>query len=282
MVLVLFAAVYAVLSKSFIKIATAKHAAAKRRYVRRELDTKSVGSALFRREWRRYLSSPTYIMNCSLGTLFLAGAAVYVLIKGSYVRQTLASIYNFNSQFQSITPLIVAAIICVIATMNTITAPSVSLEGRTLWIIKSLPVNSADILSAKLKLNLFITLPFVLFASASAVAAMRFNLFSSVMIFVIPLFFAVFIALFGLAVNLRFPNFTWSNETVLIKQSMSVTVSIFGSWGIMLLLGVLSYFALLVIQPVFIMSVIAVVLVITDIMLWRWLMQKGAKMFDKL
>lgn len=282
MVLVLFGAVYAVLSKSFIKIATSKRTAAKRRYVRHELKSTDTAGALLRREWRRFLSSPAYIMNCSLGTVFLAGGAVYILIKGSDLRAALDTLYALNAQFRSLMPLIACAVIISISTMNTITAPSVSIEGRTLWIIKSLPVQSADILKSKIKLQIYITLPFILFASAAAVAVLRFDAAISAFMFIMPLMFGMFSALFGLAVNLKFPNFTWTNETVLIKQSVSATVAIFGSWGIVLLTGALGYFASSIMRPVFVMCILTALFAAADIIIWRWVMTKGASIFDKL
>ena len=46
---------------------------------------------------------------------------------------------------------------CLMASTNYITAPSISLEGRTLWILRSLPVSAWDVLVSKLMLHLLVT-----------------------------------------------------------------------------------------------------------------------------
>ncbi len=43
-----------------------------------------------------------------------------------------------------------AAAVCMTAAMNDIVVPSVSLEGKNIWLIQSLPVKTRDILNAKL------------------------------------------------------------------------------------------------------------------------------------
>ena len=43
--------------------------------------------------------------------------------------------------------------------MNLLTPPSVSLEGKTLWLLQSLPVTPWQALRAKLDLHLACTLP---------------------------------------------------------------------------------------------------------------------------
>ncbi len=55
--------------------------------------------------------------------------------------------------------MLVCGMVCTIAAMNFITAPSVSLEGGTLWLLQSLPVTPQQVLQAKVELQLLLTLP---------------------------------------------------------------------------------------------------------------------------
>ena len=58
--------------------------------------------------------------------------------------------------------------------MNLMAAPSVSLEGRTLWLVQSLPVRPWQVLRAKLQLQLVLTaVPALIAAVCAAVAAAR-------------------------------------------------------------------------------------------------------------
>ena len=53
---------------------------------------------------------------------------------------------------------------CFAASVNDITTPSVSLEGKSLWILRSLPVTTRQILRDKHSLQLLLPLPGLLFA----------------------------------------------------------------------------------------------------------------------
>ena len=53
------------------------------------------------------------------------------------------------------------------------------------------------------------------------------------MVVLVPALTCVFGALLGVAVNLRYPKFDYINETAVIKNSMSVTVTLFGSWALL-------------------------------------------------
>lgn len=55
-------------------------------------------------------------------------------------------------------PLLAAGAICMIAAFNDIAAPSVSLEGKNLWLVQVFPVPGRQVLAAKLKLHLLLTL----------------------------------------------------------------------------------------------------------------------------
>lgn len=272
-----FGAVYALLSVSFIKIITSKKAGRKRRYVRRELAAGSVSSALLRKEFMRFRSSSVYMMNCGLGSVFMAIAAVYIFIKGGALRDI---IYSAYPGVESLVPLIGCAAICLIITMNDITAPSVSLEGKTLWLSKSMPVDAGCLLTAKLKLHLFVTLPFVLLLSLSVVTALRPGVIDAVMIFLIPIIFTVFAALFGLVLGIKFPNFTWSNETVAVKQSVSAVIAIFGGWGVIIALALLCWLLYNTINIGVVMIFACLLLALACALLWLWIMKKGTRIFE--
>ena len=69
---------------------------------------------------------------------------------------------------------VLCALVCLLASMNLMAAPSVSLEGRTLWLVQSLPVRPWQVLRAKLQLQLVLTaVPALIAAVCAAVAAAR-------------------------------------------------------------------------------------------------------------
>ena len=68
-----------------------------------------------------------------------------------------------------IVPVLLSAALCLLASMNDMAAPSVSLEGRQLWLAQSLPVTPWQVLRAKLEMQLLLTGVPVLFCALCAV-----------------------------------------------------------------------------------------------------------------
>lgn len=234
-VCMLLAAVLYLVSRSLLRMATVSPAAAGKAYRRTAMKTASPDATLLRRELRRLTSSATYMMNCAFGTAFLPIIGIIALVKS-------AALGGVAALFPELLPLIVCAAVCMISGMNTITAPSVSLEGRQLWLAQSLPVQPWQVLRAKLKLHLLITQPAAIFCAVCLCIAFGVDALSCVTVLAASLLFVLLHASVGLLLNLRFPNLTWTNEVVPVKQSASVFFVLCGSWVFVVALGAL-YFA---------------------------------------
>jgi len=274
-----FVLAYIILSKTFIRTATTKRGAAKVRYVRREAKVASAFAALLRREWTRLLSSSTYIMNCALGAIMNLVLAVILIVKGG---DFALAVDTMGGMADFIDYALVPAL-CVLAGMTTISACSVSLEGKHLWIVRSMPVESGKVLMAKLALHILVSAPGMLFAQLAAIWVFGISGLALLWILLIPQIFNVLIALIGLWANLKFPKLNWQNETQAVKQGVSVIIPIFGSWGILilpvaagLLLGGIPN-VLNIVAGVFLLLVIAV-----SALLYKWCMSRGVRIFEKL
>lgn len=278
MVLALFLLVWAVLSRTFLNIATARSAAAKQRYRETPMKRRTAAGALLRKEAGRFFASPTYMLNCGLGTLLLVAAAVLALIKGAWLR-------SFIDQFAitaNVAPLLICAAICMLAAMNDITAPSVSLEGKALWLVQSLPVSPWQALKAKLELHLLLTAIPALLCSVSACIVLRPGPFAALMMVLLPGLFVLLFAAFGLTINLKMPNLSWTDETVPVKQSMGVLVTLFGGWAFVLLLGALYVLAGSRLTPEWFLLLAAALTGAASGGLLFWLKRRGAVLFAAL
>lgn len=267
-----------VMSRSFIKMATANKGAVRRVYKRESSKCKSVDAALLGKEFRRYTSSANYMLNCSLGTLFLPIIGVAALVKADAVREYV----DMFQMSKGLVLMIVCAALCATASFNDITSPSVSLEGKNLWLIQSMPVHPWRVLLAKLKLHLLLTEIPVAFCAVCVSIAMRFSIQSTVICTLIPMLFAVMTAELGLMLNLKMPNLTWTNEIVPIKQSASVTIALFGGWAIIIVLAVVYYFVSKYISEYLFLAICTVLIAAVCGMLIMWLKGKGSKIFNNL
>lgn len=265
------------ISRSFLKIATSSGKVEKRVYKEKTTKPKSVHGALLGKEFIRFLSSPVYMLNCGLGILLLPIAGAALLWKGGTIISMLNSVFGARAGG---TPLLLCALICMLASMNDMAAPSVSLEGKTLWLVQSLPVTPWQILRAKLHLQLlltgfpallcFVCLPFIYPYSLLEIILTAFVLLANVL----------FSALFDLFLGVMTANLTWINEMTPIKQSASAVFAMLGGIGYTALLcvgfmmldgwklGFMGYMALFG----------GVTLALCGL-LWLWLRNKGYSRF---
>lgn len=279
-VLALFGAMWWLLSRSFLKIVTATGQT--KRQVYRETARRQRGpdAALLRKELGRFLSSPGYMLNCGLGVLLLPVGGILLLWKGSALLPVCAEI--FGTRAEAIVPVLLCGAVCMVASMNDMTAPSVSLEGKSLWLVQSLPVEPWQVLRAKLSLQLLMTGIPALFASVCVAAVQPLGPAAILMTLVQPLSFVLLSALFGLFLGLRMPNLSWTREIVPIKQSLNVMLALFGSFGYALVLcvGVFSFGWRIGCAGY--LGLITVVTLALAAVLWRWSRRRGAAAFAAL
>lgn len=275
----LFALTAWLLSRSFLKLVTASAVSSKAQYRGQTVRQKTPAGALLRREFSHYLSSPIYILNASLGTVFLVILTGFMLLKQELLTNLVLQLFPAQ---EVLVGLILALAICMAAATNTLTAPSVSLEGKTLWLVQSLPVTPWQVLMAKLRLHLWLTLPPTLLCAVCACLVLRLSAPIWVLVLGFPILFVLLFAALGLVLNLLFPNLNWSSETVPVKQSASVTLTMFGGW---VYLGLLAggYFLLDGLLPLTAYAVICCTLTaaVTGI-LFIWLLHHGCQKFASL
>ena len=274
-------AVLLLLSHSFLALATTNKGSAAKAYKRERVAQKSVERALLGKELKRFLASPMYLLNCGLGALMLPAAGVALLVMREDINEYLPMLQGFLGD-SDVIPLILAAVACMMSCMVDITAPSISLEGKNLWILKSLPVTPLQVLRAKLRLHLLIAVPAVAVAVTCMLIAMTPAWPFMILIPLAALLFAVLVALFGLFMNLKAPNFNWTNEMVPVKQSLSVTVTLFGGWGVVLALGALYVPLNGRIAPALYLGLSCAVLAGLCVALLVWLRKRGAAIFAAL
>ena len=276
-VLLLFALMWALISRSFLKIATATGKTAKKKYRETVARKKSVQSALLHKEFTRFTSSPNYMLNCGLGILLLPVLGVALLIKGKTLMLVMNELFGKNS---GSTVILLFTAVCAVASMNDMAAPSISLEGKSLWLAQSLPVKPLDVLKAKLNMQLILTGAPLIFCMLCA--AFMFTPLQFVTAFVSALTFVLLLALFDLFIGLKMPNLNWKSEITPIKQSGGVMIAMFGGF---IYAGV--YCALFFtvghkIGAVPFLLAVAAVNIILSLLLYFWLKKKGCAAFSSL
>ncbi len=162
-----------------------------------------------------------------------------------------------------------------------ITAPSISLEGKNLWIIKSLPIRYIDIIVSKILLNLTITIPIFLVDITVLKFALKINFIEYVTIVLVCVLYGVLSSLTGIISNLFFPKLEWQSQTVVVKQSASVLISTLIAFIYICIAGCVYYLLKPTNFAIFLIGVI-IILFIANVFLWRVIKTNGEKIFSEI
>lgn len=279
-VIALFAVIYLILAKSFISIATANRGSEKKaKHKKTDLKVSSPGQALLKKELARFLGSANYMLNCGLGLIFMPVGGVALLIFKTKITELLSTVFAGHD---SLIPLVAAAAVCMIAAMCDITAPSVSLEGKNIWIVQSLPVSAKSVLAAKLNLQLMLTSVPAMLLTAAVLWVIRPQWYFCLLIPAAVLSFILFMALTGLCANLKMPNLNWTSEIYPIKQGASVMIALLGGWVLLLALGGIYMLFSRWISPALFLAFFAALLFTLSAQMLRWVRTTGARIFEAL
>ena len=272
-IIALFALTWTLLSHSFLQITTASGASGKAVYREKAVKRRSIDGALFGKELARFTASPNYMLNSGLGILLLPISGILLLWKGGTVVPLLNEVFASQSGCAEV---LLCTGVCAIASMNDMATPSVSLEGKNLWLAQSLPLTPWQVLRAKLKVQLALTaipalVPLVCMAFVLPLTP------ALPLIFVTALSYIAFSACLGLTLGVMRANLTWTNELAPIKQSLAVTIAMFGGWAYALLLAGLYLLLGWRIGAAVYLALFSAATIAAALALLKWLKTKGAQ-----
>ena len=214
----------------------------------------TIVGTLLKQEMGRYFNSSVYVLNTLFGgviLIILSGA--YALFGKEFITDKIGALAVIDINF--ILPyveIIFISIGLMILSTCFISASSISIEGKNLWIVKAHPVKENKVFSSKVLCHFIICL--ICIVPSTIFLGIRFIYDNHLLgvgytlgFFVLTTIYALINGVVGLLVNLIFPKLEWTNETEVIKQSI-------GS-GIALLVG----------------SVIVVILVVPYILVYKFL-----------
>ena len=231
-----FAAMCALLSISFVKLVTGGRGAKKIEYREKTLRVSGARAALLRRELLHFWSQPMYILNAALGAIASIILTVVLIARPSLILGLFDP--EAGMLYGLLDPGITGAIILSALTpMNFVSAPSISLEGKRLWIVKSLPVHPRDILISKIWLHLSVCGIPSLIAGIACIITIPMSAVQAVLTLIMPASATLMFALFGLTLNLAFPRFDWINPIQPVKQGMSAMFSLLGGFALITVLA---------------------------------------------
>ena len=277
------AVVYALLTRGFVRITTMKRGAKKVKYKAREARSASAVWALTCKEMRRYTANYMYVINGALGAVMGLMLAVVLLFKKDLIGTLLAMYAITGIDLNVWMGGIVCALLCLMSAMNMLSAASVSIEGKNLWLMQSLPLKVGDILLPKALAHMVICLPLTVISGVVMACAIEADIITALAVIVLPVLVGIFQALFGVVMNLLMNRFDYANDVVAIKSSMASGITMFAGVGVVALPVILyavvlkASFALSYLYPA-----CGIVLALGCFLMYYYLTHGAQKRFDML
>ena len=241
------------------------------------LSARSQFSALFTREIKRYFGSSIYLFNTGFGAVLLIAGAIY----GAFMHSKAQTYIQLMGGMEVVIPIAAIVFGFIVATIDT-TCISISMEGKTFWIIKEAPVQPRAYFGAKVLLNLLVSWPATVLSCLILGIAYRAAPLTVAAMTAALLSLGLLIALAGLCINLFFPKMDAPNDTMVVKQSASAFIGVFGGW-VPLGLACVGYIPAGKVMSFELYALIcAVVFLIGSAALWLWLKKGGIRRLSSI
>ena len=194
----------------------------KSNYEIKKYSSKSPILSLYKKEIKRYFSSSLYVINSAFGCILVFILIIAILI----FKDNAISYFNKIAGLDDTLKTNILMVLSLISVLSCTTNSSISLEGKSFWILKMLPVSVDKIFLSKILVNLTILVPTILVGSTFFGIYLHLSLIEFIFMYLTPLVYAVFASCLGLLLNLIFPVFDYENEVKVIKQSMAVFLTV--------------------------------------------------------
>jgi ABC-2 type transport system permease protein len=250
----------------------------KSNYVMKSLKTLSEKKALFKKEIKRYFSSPIYVMNTGIGMLMLLMFSIGTIFFDKEQILGLMGFTDLGTVFFAVLIVIFAFVIF----MTSTTSASISIEGQNFWIVKSLPINYKSLLDAKLYLNYIIVIPIVFISTIILKFSIGLTIIEAIMLFIFAIICAICEAQLGLLINLKYPKMDAQNDVIIVKRSASSMISILVPMLLIIALATIGGLLLETISINIILLVISIILIILIMIERRLLYTWGIKRITQI
>ena len=229
----------ALLGKIYFKINSSnKKVLKKRKYTKKYIiKTNTPMKSMIKKEINRFFNTPVFIINAGFGLVLFIIICIMASLKfDDFVSKIFVTNMSFNiEKINELLPIFMFGLLCFTSFMTSITSSMISLEGKSFNILKSLPIDSYKIICAKILSALIIMLPCIIFGDLIIFIRFRFDLISIILTIIASILLPIVSETIGIIVNLKYPKMDATNDTEVVKQSVSSMLSVFIG---MLLIGI--------------------------------------------
>ena len=161
----------------------------KSNYKMKELKQNGILLTLYKKEIKKYFSSVNYVLNTGIGSILLTLSVISLVM------------------FIKYGPIIFGCFCLLSCT----THPSISLEGKNVWILKSSPIKPIEIFISKIMVNLTILIPTILINMTILSIYLKTSFKTYILSLIIPILCSIFTSIMGIILNCFFINYEYKN-----------------------------------------------------------------------
>ena len=219
----LFAAVFAVVGRSYRNINSAlKSHAAARNYRMTGQKQRSVVAAVAFKEFKRLTGSTVFMTNAAMGEILALLLGVVTLVIGfdRIFLTVMGGAPIDPAILQPAIPFILYFFVGMVAT----TACSPSLEGRNYWIVQSLPIEKKTLYQGKMLFNLLLTVPTMAVSTLCLCVSAHVPALNTALYLLLGIALCAFSTAWGCVCGVRHMRLDWENEIEVVKQGAAVTI----------------------------------------------------------
>lgn len=240
--------------------------------------------ALISKEFKRFLSSPVFVINAGFGLVIMIAASCGLIFNSNAIIDALLDTFGSGvsiEEIKDLIPKLFYGIVVFASCTTSITSSLISIEGKSFYVTKSLPLSTKNILLSKILMSNLIVIPIIFICDIIFFASFSLSLLDLMYIILATILFPTFTSLVGLIMNLKYPNMNASSDTEVVKQSWSATVSAF----IGVLVGMASIGIIVMGSDLNLTLIIGIELLIVTIVimiLWNVLKTYGVKKWNEI
>ncbi len=243
-------------------------------------------NSLIKKELNTFFKTPVFIINSGFALVLFLLAAIIIPFKFNSIIPILTAeegglglskdIINNNMS------VLILLLISSVSFLTSITNSVISLEGKNINILKSLPVSIKTILMSKIYACLVITTPVLFIGNLILLIKFKIKFIEAIILLLLSILIPLISHFIGIIINLKFPKLDYENSTEVIKQSASSFISVMLGMLLFIISAIVITNLIGKINSLIILLISMLIYIIIDIILYLYLINKGVKEFNSL
>ena len=246
---------------------------------------KSKTISLIRKEISTFFKTPVFIINAGFALLLFLVATVMISLRFDITIELIANTKELGLDKKVITDnlsIFIFLLVSATSYMTSITSSVISLEGKNINILKSLPINTKTILMSKIYSALVLTTPILILGDIILFIKLKPTIIESLLLIILSILIPLVSHLIGIIINLKYPKLDFENSAEVVKQSTSSFVSVILGMVLLMITCTITIKLIGNIEPLLFLLIATIIYIVIDIILYIYLINKSVKDFNKL